>query len=81
MALALTGLFTLILAGIIAMVTLALLSYKQRTMTKMRDEIKNSFSEVIASIDDIIADPVKENPKIATLGAALLGFAIGGKTL
>ena len=79
-AAALTGFIALMVASIMAIFMLTLMHYKQRSITKMRDEIKHSLQDVIESVDEIIADPVKQNPKIAAISAVILGFALGEKT-
>jgi hypothetical protein len=79
-AAALTGFIALMVASIMAIFMLTLMHYKQRSIRKMRDEIKHSLQDVVESIDEIIADPVKENPKIAAISAVILGFALGEKT-
>jgi hypothetical protein len=79
-AAALTGFISLVIAAFMAVIMLTILHYKQRSIRKMRDEIKHSLQDVIESVDEIIAEPVKENPKIAAVAAVILGFALGEKT-
>lgn len=80
MAAAITGFVTLFMAFLASMLLLAIMHYKQRSVKKLRYEIKESLESVFESIDEIVGEPIKDNPKISAIIALIIGFVIGEKT-
>ncbi len=80
MAAAITGFIALFAAFIMGLVALAIMHYKQRSMKKLRHEVKESMTNFVESVDEVLGEPIKENPKIAALVALSIGFILGEKT-
>lgn len=79
-AAALTGAIALFMALLMAFFSFCLIYYKQSEIKKLQKEIKNSLQEGLESLDNLLADPVRENPKTAALAASLAGFFVGEKS-
>jgi hypothetical protein len=76
-----TGLMAIGLGCFLMLMSIAIVRRRQKSLKKLKDEIYESLNEIVNSMDKVLTDPVRQNPKTATLLATIVGFVVGEKTL
>lgn len=81
MAAGMTGLMALALGGLMGGGQLAVMWIKLRKMKKAQADIEAVVREIITAAHDEVGENVRENPKLAVMVAAFLGYALGDRFL
>lgn len=79
MAAAMTGLALVVLGGIVSMVGYHRINGKKIAPKMSNGGFIDTVEDTIKSLLDGFEEPIKDNPKMALLMAALAGFAAGDK--
>jgi len=78
-AAALTGVVSMLVAGLIAGITYAFVQYRIRKFRHMKRTVVQKLQAQLSSFDDEFGDIVRQNPKLAMMAATLGGFVLEDK--
>lgn len=77
----LTGVIIMAVSFCTLLISAGIIYFRKGVVRKIHHEVVESVEEVLQAIDDLLADPVRENPKISATAMTLAGFVAGKKFL
>ena len=81
MAAGVTGLGALVLGALLGSIQLLVMWLKLHKIKKMKSNLESIVRDIVTSANDDVDASVRENPKLAVMVAALVGYMLGDRFL